>query len=240
MSVLATPLRRLLCAASGALLALSSLSAHADLQSTVTVSLIAPGGITSDPTPISLQQTVAPADFATGISTGDGSPIGGMMLAGEEIYFVGNTIRVSAYGGGSNQQGQSITGYLGAAGQHARYVFDGLSIAGFTIVGASISAFDGYAASGTSGLDSPAATSLLHWVDADTVELYLDDIIFTDRGLNTGSSEDHADFLITLLTRPGEPDPGNQVPEPASLALVLTAALGAGVAKRRERRGRHG
>ena len=137
MSVLATPLRRLLCAASGALLALSSLSAHADLQSTVTVSLIAPGG-TSDlgPAPISLQQTVAPADFATGISTGDGSPIGGMMLAGEEIYFVGNTIRVSAYGGGSNQQGQSITGYFGAGGQHARYVFDGLSIAGFTIVGA--------------------------------------------------------------------------------------------------------
>ena len=90
--------------------------------------------------------------------------------------------------------------------------------------------FDDYAASGISGLDNPfSAASLVQLIDADTVSLYLDDIVFADRGIAVGESEDHADFLITLITQDDGTDPGgpgNRLPEPATLALVLGSGSG--------------
>ncbi|MFG6460228.1 PEP-CTERM sorting domain-containing protein [Roseateles sp. DXS20W] len=238
MRLVSSPARRLLGALVGSVIALCASPALAGFQSNITVKLIAPGGITGDPTPINLSQLVTTANFATGVHTGGGGPIDSWMLAGEEVTFVGETIHVRAYAGAETPAG-SITGYLGAGGNHARYEFDGLSIAGKTIVGVGVTSFDGYAASGASGLaPSVLAANLVHLIDADTISLYLDDILFADRGPTVGSSEDHADFLITLITRdngtgPGPTDPGNGVPEPATLALFMVAALGASAARRR-------
>lgn len=238
MRLASSPARRLFGALVGSVIALCAPPVLAGFQSDITVKLIAPGGIIGDTTPISVSQLVNTANFATGIHTGDGGNVGSWMLAGEEVTFVGETIRVRAFAGDVTVSG-SVTGYLGLFGDHARYEFDGLSIAGKTIVGLSVTAFDGYAASGFSGLaPSVSAASLVHLIDADTVSFYLDDILFKDRGINVGSSEDHADFLITLITRdnstgPGPTDPGNTVPEPASLALFMVAALGASAVRRR-------
>jgi PEP-CTERM motif len=236
MRLISSPARRLLGAIVGTAIALCAQPALAGFQSDITVKLIAPGGIVGDTTPISVSQLVSTGNFATGIHAGDGGDVGSWMLAGEEVTFVGETIRVRAFAGDVTVSG-SITGYLGLFGNHARYEFDGLSIAGKTIVGLSVTAFDGYADNGISGL-APAVpvASLAHLVDADTVSLYLDDILFTDRGANIGSSDDHADFLITLITQDNGTDPGgpgNSVPEPATLALFLAAALGAGAVRRR-------
>ena len=231
MRLVPSSLRSLLGATA---LVLCSLSAQADFQSSITVKLIAPGGIVGDDTPINEQQVVAPADFGTGITYSGGGAVGSWLLDNEEITFVGETIRVRSFAG---DPAGGLTGYLGAGGEHARYVFDGLSIAGKTIIGLSVTTFDGYAASGISGLANPlSAASLVQLIDTDTVSLYLDDIVFADRGINIGNSLDHADFLITLLTQDNGTDPGgpgNRVPEPATLALFLVAALGAGAARRR-------
>jgi len=226
-----SPARRLIGALVGSVIALCATPALAGFQSDITVKLIAPGGNTGDSTPINVSQLVNTANFATGIQTGDGGAIGNLMLNTEEITFVGETIRVRAFAG---DPAGGLTGYLGVPGNHARYEFDGLSIAGKTIIGLSVTTFDGYAASGTSGLANPlSAASLVQLIDTDTVSLYLDDIVFADRGVNIGNSEDYADFLITLLTQDNGTDPGNRLPEPASLALFLVAALGAAAARRR-------
>lgn len=236
MRLASTPIRRLLAALAGTLLALSPLSAHADFQSAITVKLIAPGGYEGDTTPINEQQLVTLAGLADGVKTGDGGAIGsGWMLAGEEITFVGDTIRVRSFAGYDDfsSGGSSIsTGYLGAGGEHARYEFDGLSIAGKTIVGFAVTAFDGYAGSGFTGLASPSANSLVTLIDADTLSLDLDSILFVNRG--TGTSTAYADFRIELITRANGTDPGN-LPEPATLALLCVAALGARAAQRRVR-----
>ena len=236
MQLASSPVRSLVGAALGGLLALSSLPALADFQSNITVKLIAPGGIPGDATPIGEQQVVTVANLVNGVKYGDGGAIGGVwMLAGEEVTFNGNSIHVRSYagddGGGA---GPLTTGYLGNGGDHARYEFDGLSIAGKTIVGLTVYAFDGYATSGFSGLAGPAAASLVHLIDADTISLDLDSILFVDRG--TGTSHAHADFRIDLITQDsGGPGPGGggNLPEPATLALFAIAALGAGAARRR-------
>ncbi len=234
MPATASPVRRLLLAAAATLLALSSLSARAGFQSDIVVKLIAPGGVVGIPGAISEQQTVSVANLATGLQAGAPGPITGTwMLASEEVTFIGESIRVRSYAG--YDIGPSpTTGYLGSGGEHARYEFDGLSIAGKTIVGFNVSVFDGYADSGFVGLLGPSATSLVHLIDADTLSLNLDDILFVSRG--KGSSFDHADFRIDLVTRDSSTNPGgpgNPLPEPATLALFMTAALGAGMARRR-------
>lgn len=234
MRLASFPVRSLLGAVIGAALALSSLSARADFQSAITVKLIAPGGITADSTPISVSQLVNTASFATGVTHAGGGDVGDWMLDGEEITFNGNSIHVRSYagddGGGS---GPLTTGYLGSGSDHARYEFDGLSIAGKVIVGLTVYAFDGYATSGFTGLAGPAASSLVHLVDADTISLDLDSILFVDRG--SGTSTAHADFRIDLITRDDGTGGGGggNLPEPATLALFAIAALGAGAARRR-------
>ncbi|HEV6968246.1 PEP-CTERM sorting domain-containing protein [Roseateles sp.] len=231
MRLAASPVRRLLAAMAGTLLLLSAPSARAGFQSDVTVRLIAPGGIQGNSTPINEQQVVAVADLATGLQAGasGGAITNTWMLANEEVTFVGNAIHVRSYAGYDDATG-IYTGYLGSGGAHARYEFDGLSIAGQTIVGFSVYAFDGYLTSGFSGLASPAAASLAHLIDADTVSLDLDSILFADRG--TGTSNAHADFRIDLITRDNGNN-GGTLPEPATLALLAIAALGAGAARRR-------
>ena len=243
MPAIASPVRRLLLAAAGTLLALSSLSARAGFQSDITVKLIAPGGAAGLPDPINEQQTVSVANLATGLQArAPGAITGFWMLDNEEVAFVGESIHVRTYAG--FESGSSLlTGYFGSGAEHARYVFDGLSIAGKTIVGFNVSVFDGYANSGFVGLAGPSASSLVHLIDADSLSLDLDDILFVRRG--NGTAFDHADFRIDLITQdagpgpggpggPGDPgNPGNRLPEPATLALFLTAALGAGLARRR-------
>jgi hypothetical protein len=230
MRLASFPVRSLAGIAAGVLLALSSLSARADFQSDITVKLIAPGGIQGDATPINAQQAVTVANLANGVQSGDGGAIGGVwMLAGEEITFNGDSIHVRSYAGWDDGAGHLSTGYLGIGADHARYEFGGLSIAGKTIVGLNIYAFDGYATSGFSGLASPAATTLAHLIGTDTISLDLDSILFVDRG--TGTSNAHADFLIDLITRDNGNGGGN-LPEPATLALFAIAALGARAARR--------
>lgn len=233
MRLASSPVRSLLGAVFGSLLALSSLSARADFQSDITVKLIAPGGIQGDSTPINVSQIVNTANLTTGIHPGDGGDIGGWMLASEEITFNGDSIHVRSYAGYDDATG-IYTGYLGSGGDHARYEFDSLSILGKTIVGATISVFDNYAGSGFVGLASPLASDLLHFIDANTISLDLDSILFVDRG--TGTSNAHADFRIDLITQDngtGGGGGGNTVPEPASLGLFVIAALGAGAVRRR-------
>lgn len=229
-------LARSLCVAfTGMALATSPLPAMAGFVSDITVRLIAPGGFEGDPTPISEQQVVTVANLATGLQAGSAGPISGTwMLASEEITFVGESIRVRSFAGYDDfsSGGTSITtGYLGSGGSHARYEFDGLSITGKTITGFTVSAFDNYADSGFVGLTSPSAASLVHLIDADTISLDLDSILFVNRG--GGTSLANAFFRIDLITRDNGTDPGNRIPEPATLALVLAAALGAGAVRRR-------
>lgn len=230
------PARRLIGVVFGVIAGLCAQSALASFQSDITVRLIAPGGNTADPTPVNLSQVVTVANLATGIHANDGSPIGGtgdVMIAQEEVVFVGNSIRVTAFSGYEDPTTHEVfTGWLGSGGQHARYEFDGLSIAGKTIVGFNVFTFDSYAGSGFNGLANPVASDLVHLIDADTLTLDLDSIIFAARP-NIGNGEWHADFRIELITRDADPGGGGTVPEPASLALFLAAALGARAARRR-------
>jgi hypothetical protein len=194
-----------------------SLAAHAALISPVQVQLLAPGGYTdgttSDSTPISASQSAA---VATGISVGIGD-VGAWMLSDEFIQFDGNSIRLRLEAG-AESNGVFSTGYLGDAGDHARYVFSGLNISGFTITGVLASAFDDFADNGSTGLDGPGpAQGFVHLLDAHTVSFDIDELLFVDTHRFNGGYR-YMDVRLDLLTRPNG---DNRVPEPASLALTL-------------------
>jgi len=192
-----------------------SLAAHAALLSPVQVQLLAPGGTAQGDPPINASQSAA---VATGISIGSGA-IGNWMLDDEFIQFDGNSIRLRLEAG-ADSNGIFSTGYLGAAGEHARYVFSGLNITGFTIVGVLASAFDGFADSGSTGLAGPdTAQHYAHWLDAHSVSFDLDELLFVGTHTFNGSYR-YMDVRLDLQTRP---DTSNPVPEPGSLALTLLA-----------------
>lgn len=235
MRLASSPVRSLIGAALGTLLALSSMSARANFVSDITVKLIAPGGVLGDPTatPISVSQLVTTANLGTGIQSvvhGGSGAVSNFLADNEFVSFSGDYIHVSSYSGTT----VFTTGYLGLGGEHARYEFDALSIAGKIITGFTVYAFDDFLTSGFSGLASPLpASGLVNLIDPHTVSLDLDNIVFKDRG--TGSGAAHADFRIDLITRDASTGPGggNNLPEPATLALFAIAALGAGAARRR-------
>ncbi len=203
----------------GLSLALAALPALADFSSDITVKLRAPGGTTSDATPLDLAQTVTVAHLSDGVlapNLGGSGDVSGFMLDNERVFFSGNAIllRVAV---GDDTGGVLTTGYLGAGGQAARYEIGGLAITGQAIIGFTVYAFDGFATSGFSGLLSPAAPgSLVQQLDAHTFSFNLDSLVFVHRA-GLGSGDDYAEFRIDLLTSP--------VPEPAAAWLLLAGGL---------------
>ena len=213
MHLLSTHLWRVLLATL-LLAVLAAGPARADLNGSVTIALLAPGGVIGDPTPLSFADVVGPGD-GDKLLPGDGSQIGGYMLPLERIAFAGNSLRLTIAVGGV-QGGDQVTGYLGDASGHARYEFSGLSIIGRQIVGLALSDKDGFLDSGFSGLLSPASPSgYVHLLDAHRLSVDLDSLVFRDRGL--GESLNHLDLRIDLLTQP--------VPEPARVVLLLAVLL---------------
>lgn len=205
----------------GCALVLTAGSAEAAFQSDITVQLLAPGGTTGDPTPLSLSQSVAVADFATGITLAGGGSVGNMMLTGEHVLFGSNLVDLRMGVGYESPSHHYFTGYLGDGVNPARYEFDNLAIAGQTIVGFAILTSSGFAA--------PAnLMTLIHLIDAHTLSFDLDSLEIANLG--DGASNDFAQISIQLLTRPT--DGGNQTPEPATWTLALIAALGAGRLRR--------
>jgi hypothetical protein len=209
--------RRVLAGLATSVLFVAALPAQAQLLGPVSVSLIAPGGIIGDETPISFVQAVA--DLATGIAAGDGGEIGDFMLPGEEIRFAGQSILLHVAAGGEDK-GALLTGFLGLAGEPARYEFSGLQVPGQVIVGLEVYAFDGYGTSGASGV--------LNGIDVwrsgpGTVIFRLDELVFADRG--TGSGDAYGEFRIDLVTVP--------VPEPASALFMLAGLALVGAVLRR-------
>lgn len=201
----------------GAALALASLAARADFSGDITVKLLAPGGVASDPASLTFTQTVAAADLATGIravNLGGSGPISDFMLDNEQIAFSGNSIllRVAA---GASVNGQLTTGYLANGLDPARYEIGGLAVPGQLITGYAVYAFDGYATSGpasASGLLAPAvAAELVFLFNGNTVSFNLDTIVLKPRFVAEG--ENYAEFRIDLITTP--------VPEPATAWLLL-------------------
>jgi hypothetical protein len=210
----------------GLFLALGSLSAQADFAGDVTVRLVAPGGLAFDTTPIDLSQTVAFADLASGVraaNLGGSGDVSGFMMDDERVFFSGNSIFIRA-AAGDFTGGVSTTGYLGANGSPARYEIGGLSITGQVITGFTAYAFDGFATSGFTGLQSPGSpASLVQLTNASTLSFDLSSIVFAPR--QGGQSGDYAEFRIDLLTTP--------VPEPATWLLL---ACGLAPLLRRSRR----
>ncbi len=202
----------------GLLLALGSLSAQADFAADVTVRLVAPGGLTFDTTPIDLSQTVAVADLASGVRAGNlggSGDISDFMLDDERVFFSGNAIFIRA-AAGDFTSGVSTTGYLGANGSPARYEISGLAITGQVITGLTAYAFDGFATSGFTGLQSPGSpASLVQLTSPGTLSFDLSSIVFVQR--TGGQSGDYAEFRIDLLTTP--------VPEPATWLLMAGGLL---------------
>lgn len=208
--------------------------ALADLVTSVDVSLIAPGGVQGDSTPINATQT---ATLAAGIQSGDGGNIGsGYMLDGEKIVFTGNSIDLQVAAGYEDALGKLSTGYLGLGGQHALYQLDNLAIAGQTIVGFNVYDFDGFTTSGFSGLLSPSSSSdYVTLLSATSIAFDLDNLVFADRG--KGASNNFADFRIDLLTVPNGVVV-SAVPEPDSAflaAIGLGALLGTRILGRKSR-----
>ncbi len=169
------------------------------------------------------------AALSTGVTaanlSGSGA-ISGFMLDNERLFFSGNSIRLRV-AVGDDAGGVYTSGYLGASGVHARYQVDGLAISGQAITGFTVYAFDGFATSGATGLQSPTAPAsvkaLVTLVDADSLSFNLDTLVFLHR--TPGSSSNFAEFRIDLLTTP--------IPEPAAAALLALGLVGLIALRRR-------
>lgn len=108
------------------------------------VQLIAPGGLIGDSTPLDLSQSLSAANPILQSTDPAAGQISNFMLAGEQISISANSILIQAASGNVDGSNNLVTGYLGlGVGAHARYQFDGLSIAGQTITGFNVFAFDG-------------------------------------------------------------------------------------------------
>lgn len=183
----------------------------ATLAGNVHVSLLAPGGLDGDPTPLSFANTV-PITGTIEISPGDGSAIGAWMLPSELIDIQGNSIYVRVGQGASD----GTTGYRGLPGQHARYEFTGLQVPGQLIDSLSYSALDGFGVGPGTGLSNLPALQLASFIrltSAHSLVLELDQLHFLDRG--HGESNNFAEFRIDLHTMAA-------VPEPEAMALALS------------------
>ena len=157
-------------------------------------------------------------DAASGVraaNLGGSGDISGFMLNDERIFFSGNSILIRA-AAGDFTSGVSTTGYLGANGSPARYEIGGLAITGQAITGFTAYAFDGFATSSFTGLQSPGdPASLVQLTSPGTLSFDLSSIIFVSRA--GGQSSDYAEFRIDLLTTP--------VPEPATWLLLACGLL---------------
>jgi hypothetical protein len=203
------PARVLLLAMAPALLLAAP--AQAALQDTIVVTLAAPAGTESDPTPFGLVQSAPLAGGIVAPNLGGGGAISDFMLDNESITFAGEAVLIRVAAG-------SESGLNPGYGDGARYEVTGLAVDGFIITGFTVSAFDGYADSGSTGLADgllPASLVSLDGPDG-TLSLTLDNTLsFRDRGL--GGSNNFAEFRIELLTQP--------IPEPASVALMAAGLL---------------
>lgn len=196
-------------------------SAQADLLDTISIELIAPNGIESDPTAFTYSQAAPLATGVLAMNLGGSGDISGFMLDNEQITFSGNSILIRVAAG--SQDGLN-PGY----GDDARYLLTGLAVAGETITGMAVYGFDGYSTVGpATGLAVGLVPgSLVHLgADAHSISFDLDNALtFRDRGL--GGSLNYAEFRIDLQTQP--------VPEPGSWLMMLAGLGGvAGLLARR-------
>jgi hypothetical protein len=177
--------------------------ARAAIDSPVSVSLVAPGGIINTPGAIDVTEVVATAD---GIVVGDSTTIGSVwMLPGESISFVGDTIHL-VVAGGQTANNEWVTGYLGQGAQHASYVFNDLSIGGAPI-GSFSESHSGQVTGGTS----------VQLTGPHQITFNLDGLTFSPPTDPLAYPYPLGDFTLSLVAQP--------VPEPASLALVAAGLL---------------
>lgn len=222
-----------------ATLASSNPAMAAGLSGNVTVTLTAPGGVTTDggatvdATPISLSDTVAVSPGSLEITAGNGTQIGARMrtsptpinstiplyaaTASEFIDFNGKSIYVRLLSGSVDALGVNTTGYLGLGGSHARFEISGLNVPGEIITGLSYAIGDDFANSGSIGLSPLPPASFIHLTSNTSLVFDLDQLTFANRELGSN----YAEFRLDLQTTP--------VPEPASLALVAAGLAVAGL-----------
>ena len=208
---------------------LAALPAQAVLNSNVTVTLSAPGGVVGNPVAITAVDLVSPG-ASIEIKTGDGTNFGSNMLMGELINFAGDSILVRVAAGALNASGQPITGLLGSGSSHAMYSFVNLAPAGQQITGITLGAGDGFTFGGFNGVDSPASPgSYIHLASPTSVTFDLDTLVFKDRG--NGQSKNFGEFRIDLTL-------ASAVPEPAQAGLFAVGLLVLCAGHLRQRRAR--